>query len=188
MELHELDVRLRIAELEYLLRPVRVAITRDHGTVTIDGVHVELQKGIEVELPYWLSRAIEEEELGKLSETPMSLEDIARIHFTTLSTRTPADLEQLPQYFYQEAKEYIKLLDERVRRELNPALLEEKQKAQQYLLEIADKRLLIILQSLRSPTNIAELYSKLSPEEQTILQLLQKALERWRELVLPRPG
>ncbi len=184
--MNELEVLLKLAELEYMVRPVRVAITRDYGVITVDGATIELHKGIEVELPYWLARAVEASELGKPTETPIGLEDIARLHYTTLTAKTPAELEPLPQYFYHEAREYLKQLDERIRRELNPTLLEEKQKALQYLVEIVDKRLTIIIQSLRSPTSIAELYSKLTPEEQAVLKTIQQILESWRKQIIPK--
>ena len=184
--MREFTALMRLAELEYMVRPVRVAITRDHGVVHVDGIEVELRKGIEIEVPYWIAKALEEDGIGHLTESPLTLEDLARIHYTMLSARTPAEVEALPQYFYQEVKEYLRRIDEKIRRELNPSLLEEKQKAQQYLMEIVDKRLTLIIQSLRSPTTIAELTSKLTPEEQAIARIMLKLIETWRKNILPK--
>jgi DNA replication factor GINS len=184
--MREFEILIELTRLEYMLRPVRLAVTRDYGVLHVDGMTVELHKGIEIEVPYWLAKAIESMGVGKLTETPLTLEDIARIHYTILSARTPSELEPLPQYFYQEAREYLDTLDERIRRELNPTLLEEKQKALQYLVEIVEKRLTMIIHSLRSPTSIAELYSKLTPEEQAMLKMMQQLLETWRRSILPQ--
>jgi len=184
--MREFTALMRLAELEYMVRPVRVAITRDHGVGHVDGIEVELRKGIEIEVPYWIAKALEEDGIGHLTESPLTLEDLARIHYTMLSARTPAEVEALPQYFYQEVKEYLRRIDEKIRRELNPSLLEEKQKAQQYLMEIVDKRLTLIIQSLRSPTTIAELTSKLTPEEQAIARIMLKLIETWRKNILPK--
>ncbi|MMZ70441.1 hypothetical protein D1872_334860 [compost metagenome] len=48
-----------------------------------------------------------------------------------------------------------------------------------------DKRLLIMLQSLRSPTAIAEVSSKLAPEEAMLLETLYKTIEEWKRNILP---
>jgi len=181
-----LDIMLELVELEYMLRPVRTMIIRDADTIEIDGLKVELKKGVETELPYWLARQLASKDMAKLIETPISLEDIARLHFSVISAKTPSDLEPLPQYFYQEAKTVIQDLEERARKELNPALFEESQKMMQYLVDIIDKRLTMILQSLRSPTTIAELSSRLAPEEATLLSHLNTVLRKWKEKVLPR--
>ncbi|KSW11939.1 hypothetical protein CF15_03875 [Pyrodictium occultum] len=180
-----LSLMLKISEIAYKLRPVRVMVLRDEKPFTVDGQKVELQKGIEMEVPYWLSRVLIEEEVANTTEMPITIEDIARVHFSALSARTPADLEPLPQNFYRNVKDLIESLEERIRRELNPALLEEKQKAIQYLAEIVDKRLLIMLQSLRSPTAIAEVSSKLAPEEAMLLETLYKTIEEWKRNILP---
>ncbi|ALL01681.1 GINS complex protein [Pyrodictium delaneyi] len=182
----KLELLLKISEMEYKLRPVRVMIVRDDKPLTLDGQRIELQKGIEIEVPYWLARALTHEGIAEVTESPINIEDIARVHFSVLSARTPAELEPLPQNFYQDVKEFIRSLEDRVRRELNPILLEEKQKALQYLLEIVDKRLLIMLQSLRSPTSMAEISSKLAPEESALLDTLYKTIELWRRHLLPR--
>ena len=182
---NRLELLLRMTEIEYRLRPVRVMVIRDEKPLTVDGQRVELQKGIEIEIPYWLAQALISEGIAEIVESPINIEDIARVHFSALSARTPAELEPLPQNFYQNAKEFIRHLEERIRRELNPILLEEKQKALQYLVEIIDKRLLIILQSLRSPTSMAELSSKLAPEESALLDTLYKTIELWKRRLLP---
>ncbi len=183
-----LSIELEILEFEYLLRPVRTMILKDAGVLEIDGQKIELQKGVETELPYWLAKQLAVEELAKLIETPITLEDIARLHFSVVSAKTPSDLEPLPQYFYQEAKTVIRDLEERARRELNPALFEESQKMTQYLVDIVDKRLTMILQSLRSPTSIAELSSRLAPEETLLLTYFSQVLREWKNKILPKPA
>ena len=182
---NRLELLLRMIEIEYKLRPVRIMIIRDEKPLTVDGQRIELQKGIEIEVPYWLAQTLISEGIADMVESPISIEDIARVHFSALSARTPAELEPLPQNFYQNAKEFIKSLEDRIRRELNPILLEEKQKALQYLMEIIDKRLLVILQSLRSPTTMAELSSKLAPEESALLDFLYKTIDLWKRSLLP---
>jgi DNA replication factor GINS len=181
-----LEARLKLFELQYLLRPTRVMVVKDSKNLYIDGQSIELQKGVEIEIPYWLASQLVKEGLVKIVESPLSLEDIARIHFSVISAKTPSDLEQLPQYFYQEAKTVIQELGERAKKELDPALLEERHRMLQYLVEIIDKRLTILLQSLRSPTSIAEITSRLTPEEEALLNYLSNALKTWREKILPR--
>jgi DNA replication factor GINS len=57
----------------------------------------------------------------------------------------------------------------------------------QYLLDIIDKRLTIMLQSLRSPTSIAEISSRLAPEEAALLRYFNDTLIKWKEKILLRP-
>ncbi len=180
------EVMLRIIEEEYMLKPVRIMVVKDYGNVHIDGTEYPLHKGVELEVPLWLAELLVSQGVANVVETPLSIEDIARVHFTTVSARTPAELEPLPRNFYQEAKRFIKQLDEEIRREFNAALLEEKQKAIQYLLEIIDRRLTLIMQSIRSPTTVAEISSKLSQEESALLEEIRDDVEKWKRTLTPR--
>ncbi len=58
----------------------------------------------------------------------------------------------------------------------------------QYLVDIVDKRLTMILQSLRSPTSIAELSSRLAPEETLLLTYFSQVLREWKNKILPKPA
>ncbi len=180
-------IKLDLIEYEYMLKPVRVMVTRDYGELVIDGEAIQLQKGVEAELPYWLAKIFENKGVANTLESAITIEDIARVHFSVVSARTPADLEPLPRNFYLEALRYIKRLDEEIRRNFNAELLEEKQKAIQYLLEIIDKRLLLILQSMRSPTSLAEISSKLSEEEAILMEELRRILDLWKKKLSPLP-
>ncbi len=181
----ELLLRLKLIAYRFSIRPIRVMILKDTKSLKIDGESYTLQKGIEAEIPLWAAKALEEYGVAGQVESNITIEDIARVHFAVVSARTPADLEPLPRSFYLEAIRYIKELDEKIRREFRAELLEEKQKAIQYLLEIVDKRLLLMLQSMRSPTTLAEISSKLSEEEIVLLQELRDDIEAWRRLVVP---
>jgi DNA replication factor GINS len=181
----ELAFRMKLIEYEYMLKRVRVMVVRDAGEIIVDNETIPLQKGVEIEIPLWLAQVLEKEGLVNPIEPPMSIEDIARVHFSVISARTPADLEPLPKNFYLETMRYIKMLDEQIRKEFRAELLEEKQKAVQYVLEIMDRRLLLILQSMRSPTSLAEISSKLSEEEAVLLEELRSDIETWRSRLMP---
>ena len=97
------------------------------------------------------------------------------------------ELERLPENFYIQAKEYLRELEARIRRELNTTLLEEKQKAELYLVEIINRRLGMILQVLRSPASLAEIYEKFTEEEKLLADALRGLIEEWREKVFGKP-
>lgn len=178
---------LELIELSYKLKPVRVMVVKDYGSLEIDGVMYELRRGTEVEIPRWIAEVLEETGVVEILETGLSLEDIARMHFSTHSVKSVRELERLPENFYIQAKEYLRELDARIRRELNPMLLEEKQKAELYLVEIINRRLSMIIQVLRSPASLAEVYEKFSEEEKLLADALRSLIEEWRKKVFGKP-
>ncbi len=182
----KIGLQLRKLAIEYRLRPIRVMVVKDYGRITIDGAEYTLNKGAEIEVPRWLADILEEMGVANPVERGLDIEDITRVHFSTLNARTPAELEPLPRDFYMEALRYIERLSVRIKREFNASLLEEQQKAVRYLLEIIDRRLTLILQSIRSPASIAEISSKLSPEELVLLNSLKESLEIWQKFLSPR--
>jgi len=181
----ELLLRLKLIKYRFWTKQVRVMVVKDSRSLRVDGDEITLQKGVEIETPLWLAKILARNNIVNIIETSITIEDIARVHFSVVSARTPADLEPLPRNFYLEATRYIEQLEETIRKEFKAELLEEKQKAIQYLLEIIDKRLLLILQSMRSPTAIAEISSKLSEEEAILLNELKKDIELWRRNIVP---
>ena len=174
---------LELIELSYKLERVRVMVVKDYGSLEIDGAVYELRRGTEIELPRWIAEVLEEAGIVEVLETGLSLEDIARIHFSTHSVKSMRELERLPENFYIQAKEYLRELEARIRRELNTTLLEEKQKAELYLVEIINRRLGMILQVLRSPASLAEIYEKFAEEEKLLADALRGLIEEWREKV-----
>ncbi len=178
-----IELGLELARLAYLTGTVRVMVIKDAGTIRVGEVGYELRKGTEIELPRWLARLLSEKGVVEIVETPITLEDIARFHFGVMSARNVAEMEPLPQHFYQQVSEYVAMLDSRIRREFNAALLEEKQKASTYAAEIAMRRLAAILQVLRSPASMGELYGKLTVEERILIDVLYNALEKWRKMI-----
>ncbi len=180
------ELYLKAQNLYYEVKPTRVMVVKDFGRITVDGFTMELQKGTEIELPRWVARILSEDGIAEIVETGIGIEDIARIHFTVVSAKNPAELEPLPKDFYKQVIEYLDGLEKRIRAEFNPALLEEKQRILIYLAEILNKRLTLILTALRSPTAIAELSTKLSDEERILLEILHKVLETWRLNMTPK--
>ncbi len=172
---------LQLARLAYEASMVRVMVLRDEGLLSAGGRTYELRKGTEIELPRWLAQLLADRGVVEIIETPLTLEDIARIHFETMTVKTVGELEPLPRDFYQQVADYVKTLDTRVRREFNAVLLEEKQKAIMYAAEVAAKRLNMMLQVLRTPTAMGELYAKLTNEEQILMDILSTALDEWRK-------
>ena len=178
---------LELIELSYKLKPVRVMVVKDYGSLEIDGATYELRRGTEVEIPRWIAEVLEEAGAVEVLETRLGLEDIARIHFSTHSVKSVRELERLPENFYMQAKEYLRELDARIRRELNPMLLEEKQKAELYLVEIIGRRLSMIVQVLRSFASLVEVYERFSEEEKLLADVLRGLIEEWRKKVFGKP-
>lgn len=178
---------LELIELSYKLKPVRVMVVKDYGSLEIDGATYELRRGTEVEIPRWIAEVLEEAGVVEVLETGLGLEDIARIHFSTHSVKSVRELERLPENFYMQAKEYLRELDARIRRELNPMLLEEKQKAELYLVEIIGRRLSMIVQVLRSFASLVEVYERFSEEEKLLADVLRGLIEEWRKKVFGKP-
>lgn len=178
---------LELIELSYKLKPVRVMVVKDYGSLEIDGATYELRRGTEVEIPRWIAEVLKEAGVVEVLETGLGLEDIARIHFSTHSVKSVRELERLPENFYMQAKEYLRELDARIRRELNPMLLEEKQKAELYLVEIIGRRLSMIVQVLRSFASLVEVYERFSEEEKLLADVLRGLIEEWRKKVFGKP-
>ena len=187
MTVDKLSIELELIAQEYENGSVRVIVVKDYGKLRVDGAEYSLTRGVEIEVPRWLASILEDEGIANQSEPGISIEDITRVHFSVMSARTPAELEPLPRDFYQEALRYLERLAKRVRKEFNASLLEEHQKASQYLAEILDRRLSLILQSLRSPAALAEISASLSKEETALLDALRGSIDTWRKRLAPRP-
>ncbi len=181
----ELEIIMDLYHLEYELKPVRVMVVRDLGRIRVDGVEIEVKKGTEIELPRWLARLLSSKGYVQLVESTMGLEDIARIHFSVYSAKNIIETPEIPKDFYWQAQDYIRDLDLRVKQELNPVLLEEKRKAVDFIVDIANRRLIQMLQVLRSTAAIVEISSKLTPEEKLLLDNLHQVIEKWVKLVTP---
>jgi len=180
-----IEAAIALAALRHRVKPTRVMVLRDAGTAVVDGVEVSLVKGAEVEVPLWAALTLEQAGIGNRVEQGLGIEDITRVHFSVMSARNPAELEPLPRDFYFEALDYIAELSERIRREFNAMLLEERQRAIQYFIEILDRRLTLILQSVRSPAALAEIADKLTPEEAALLDELRRDIESWKRSLSP---
>ncbi|MET1128077.1 MAG: hypothetical protein ABWW70_02020 [Thermoproteota archaeon] len=180
------DLRLQLAELEYLTEAVRVIVLRNLPPVTIDGTTYDLRKGVELEMPRWLAEILQAEGVVEKSGLEISLEDAARVHFSAMNMRSPSDLEPLPRHFYVSLKKQIERLDRAIRERPTISDIELRHKLVQFLSEIVERRLMMILYSIRSPAVLAELSSRLSPEEQLIQQLVYRSIEVWRERILPK--
>jgi len=184
------DIILRLERLhaEARNREVRVVVTKDLGKIIVDGKTFTLTKGIEAELPLWLAEALAEKGVINLAENTITIDELARVHFSVMNARSPADLEPLPSNFYYEAARYLSQLRDRIRKELDPKLLEERHKAQEYLAEIIDRRLSLILRSIKSPATIAEISSKLSKEEHFLLTTLNNIIDKWKNKLTSLAG
>ncbi len=185
-ELERIYLSLELLELEYLLQPVRVMVVKDSEKILIDGIELELHRGTELELPYWLAKVLEENKVVNIIKTPLALKDIGRVHFSTVNTRSLVELEQLPKFFYREVKAYLDNLESRIKETPEPQLIDEKRKAEYYLHDIIDRRLLLLLNAIRSPTTMTELSSKLSSEEVILWEMLYKIVEMWKKKVLSK--
>ena len=181
----DLETRLAVIEARYELRPVRVMVVRDAGRIRVDGVEYELRKGTEVEIPRWMARVLAERGIVEPLESPMTLDDVARVHYMVTEAQSLADTPSLPEDFYLRARDYLESLRRELRRRPDPQLLDELGKAEVYLEEIVTKRLWTVLQLLRSPSARAEVYERLSSEEKALHDTLHEAIEEWRKRISP---
>ncbi len=179
----KLSLLLALLDKEYLAKPVRVAVVKDKGRIHVDGVELELRKGIELELPRWLAMVLSDKGIVQSLEQPITINDIARMHFSVVSAHTPAELDPIPQYFYKQVREYYHSLDKRIRESFDASLLEEKNKAATYIAGIVSKRVTLLLHILRSPSTLTEIYPRLAPEEKVLLDALKDILEKWKHEV-----
>jgi len=170
--------------ISFLAKKVRVMVLKDLGNVRADGEVYELRKGTEVELPRWLARTLQQQGIVKILETPLTIDDIARVHFNVFNARSLRELEAVPEYFYLQVQEYLEELSRRIREEFNAALLDERRKAELYMLEIVSRRITALLQALRSPAAVAEISSKLSMEERVLADAMKSLLDDWLKTVV----
>ncbi len=178
-----LGERLAALEEEYFEKPVRILVLRDRR-ITLPSGALELRKGEEIDVPRRVALALVDEGVAEIRDQGLSLEELARIHFTETNTRSPLEIPRLPRDFYMQAREYLERLDERLSAKVDPEAYEERRKAERFIYEIVAHRLGLILRLLQGGRKPGEIADRLLPEEQALYEALQEVLNEWRGRVV----
>lgn len=177
--------RLKLLRYSYAANAVKVMVLRDAGSVRIGEDSLTLAKGTEVELPRWAAVRLSELGIAKFKEEPLTIEDVARVHYNEMNVRSPMQLGKLPEGFYQRARDYISQLERGLKETADPALFREKMRAEVMLKEIIEKRISMIMQLVMSSNAAVHVIERLTPEERVLYNELRTAVEEWKALVAP---
>ncbi len=176
---------LELIRTNYMLGKVKVLVLKDAGPLLVDNETIILKRGYELEIPRFLAEILAEKGIVSFKDEILGIEDIARIHYNEMNIRSPAGIDELPENFYQRALDYMKKLDKELKETVDPALFEEKKRAEIMLKEILFKRLSLLLQLILSPMASYQVLAKLSDEEKVLYELLEKSINKWISIVAP---
>lgn len=161
-----------------------VVVSDIRGLTLPDGSVLNASKGEEIEVPRWLAKYLEERGLVRRRWGELELEDILRIHYRELDRKSVRDLTPLPQHFYWLAREYLQRLDELIKSNPTPVLLDERRKAETYIKEIVDRRIRAIASMAVGGGDASIVSGRLSPEEQELMKELKRVISEWKKIVL----
>ncbi len=176
---------LELIRTNYMLGKVKVLVLKDAGPLLVNNETIILKRGYELEIPRFLAEILAEKGIVSFKDEILGIEDIARIHYNEMNIRSPAGIDELPENFYQRALDYMKRLDKELKETVDPALFEEKKRAEIMLKEILFKRLSLLLQLILSPMASYQVLAKLSDEEKVLYELLEKSINKWISIVAP---
>lgn len=185
------EARLHLLEKAYDNSNVKVLVTQDlNGLVLPDGTRISARKGDRIEIPRWMARVLEADGKASIIRDEITTEDVIRIHYREMQRTSIMDIERLPDNFYWSVREYVNYLEKKIREEPDPRLLEEKRRLSEYIDEIIDKRIQSIVLSTMDEKMAGQISSKISPEEQVLMEELIQVLRKWRKQIIPRsqPG
>jgi len=160
-----------------------VAIEDIRGLVLPNGTTLSATKGDKIEAPRWIIGYLEEKGLAKRLWEEVGLEDIIRIHYRELDRKSIKEISRLPDNFYFLVKEYMDHLDKIIREKPDPNILNERQRIENYVNEIVNKRLQAIMLLSLNVDDPAELGGKLSPEELELFREIKEKIAEWFLLI-----
>ncbi|GAB6147928.1 GINS complex subunit Sld5 [Stetteria hydrogenophila] len=173
--------RLRLIELDYEFRDVRVLFLRDYGELPLPNGKVTVRKGDELDLPRWQARLLAEQGYVEIKERPLSVDEINMLHYREKRGRGANEIQPLPPDFYLKVRDYVSMLNSAIKDNPSSMLLREREVAEKNTLDLADARLVKILRLAQSGSS--EYKDRMTPEEHVAFDVIQSVIEEWRGYV-----
>ena len=174
-----------LATYYHELSPVKVAVFRDLGKLTVGDSVELLSKGVEATLPFWLAELLSKEGLVEIKENMLEIRDVVMALISEKGGEEK-DFARLRPRFYPEIR---RLMDK-----IREASLKEPEAAVS-LLKLESNLDDLIQYRLRKLTRIAvlsaeeeidEYLSKILIEESIFLKILKSLISEWRRSVIER--
>lgn len=175
-----LEERLKLVELDYEFRDVRVLFIKDYEGLPLPNGRVTARKGDEMDLPRWQARLLAGMGYVEIKDRGVDINEINMIHYRERRGRG-AEVQPLPQDFYFKVREYVEKLNEAIRESPASMLIREREAAEKNVLDLADTRLVKILRLAQ--TGSSEFKDRMTPEERILFDVLQSLVEDWRRYV-----
>ena len=174
-----LEEKLREMELEYLNSSVKVKLTRDIPRLEAFGeVLKDLRKGAVIRVRRWMAERLIEAGAAQHNSERVTPAMIRQIEWR--ERNNPADLQKLPDFFYQDAWNLISGNQSRMRVR-DPAL-------HAMLLDVASLRVAKILRLSRRDA-MDDLLSRFTPEERLLHRALRRLVDVWQmNVTMPMEG
>lgn len=176
---------LCLAMYYHELSPVKVAVFRDLGRLSIgDGVET-LGKGVEASLPLWLAEYLSREGLVEVKESPVGPQDVA---MALINERESGDYEftRLKPRFYLEVKRLLSRVREVSASDPEAALSLVKLESNFDDLTQYRLRKIMKLALLSKEDELEEFTDKILIEEGALLGMLKSLVSGWRGVVFER--
>lgn len=175
-----LEERMRLIEIDALLRPVKIMVLRDYS-LPLPSERLTVKKGDEVEVPRWLAQTLVERGVAKPKDE-VDVNFINGYHYKERRSSSSSQLVQLPQDFYVSVGEYLRRLDEQIKAQPSHMLINDRDVSEKNLLELSQLRLNKILRLAQTDAG-DEALNSMTPEEALLYSAIKETVESWRKFV-----
>ena len=177
----DISLRLRLIQMDYEQKLVRVTALADIESLPTPAGVVSLKTGDEIDLPRWQARLLESKGLVSIKDKEVDINIINMYHFKEKRKTAANQITALPQDFYPKAFELVRKLDELIKE--NPAhmFLKDREIVEKNLTELAEARLAKIIRL--ATTNEGGLRDRLTPEETIVFDSLHSVISSWRDYI-----
>ncbi|MGC9071415.1 MAG: GINS complex subunit Sld5 [Acidilobus sp.] len=172
--------RMKLVEIDSLLRPVKVMIVKDYNLVLAEG-RLSAKKGDEVEVPRWLAQALLVKGIARPKEE-VDVNYINSYHYKERRSSTTSQLTQLPPDFYIAVGEYIRGLEEQIKAQPSHMLINDRDVSEKNLLELSQLRLNKIMRLAQTDAG-NEAVPSMTPEEALLYSTIKETIESWRKYI-----
>ncbi len=178
----ELKERLRLVEIDFEVKNVRVLFLRDYKMLPTPQGVINVKKGDEIPIPRWQARLLESQGYVNVRDAEIDVDYINAYHFKEKRRTGANQLSPLPQDFYMKSKDLVKKLDDMIRESPSHMLLREREVVEKNLIEIGETRLIKIMR-LAQTGGGEELRDKMTPEESLVYDNVKNVVDSWRDYI-----
>ncbi|MGC9210024.1 MAG: GINS complex subunit Sld5 [Acidilobus sp.] len=172
--------RMKLIELDFLLRPAKVMILKDYSLVLPEG-RLSVKKGDEVDVPRWLASVLISRGIAKPKDE-VDVNYINSYHYRERRSSTTSQLVQLPPDFYVTVGDYIRRLEEQIKVQPSHMLINDRDVSEKNLLELSQLRLNKIIRLAQTDAG-DEALPNMTPEEALLYSSIKETIESWRRYV-----